>query len=115
MVNIKWASSISEDDLKDAQAFMRLRSIAADFTKSVAIQVPVKDVFRSSESTPLPASNTGVKKYLDKIKNGETLGPILLLGGARAVPSLVVEGFHRASACYSLDEKMLVTVRFTPA
>ena len=112
---IKWATTPSEDDLSDAAHFLTLLTNTKYTWGSTAVTYYAKDILRASRLPGLPKDNAGVKKYLDRIKKGETISPVLLVRGELIddVPLTIAEGYHRVSACYSLDEKTLVQCRLS--
>jgi hypothetical protein len=65
-----------------------------------------KDILRAARLTLLPTDNPHVASDLSKIKKGQPLSPILLVGGdlTTGLALQIVDGYHRVCASYYTDE-----------
>lgn len=114
MMTIKWASAPTEDDIDDATKYLSLLGDPpTNWSTGTNVMHYAKDLIRASRLAVLPKDNAGVKKYLDRIKKGETISPVLVIAGDLDLPVTIAEGYHRICACYILDEKTLVACRIS--
>lgn len=120
MPDIKWTNSLLADDVDDARAYLRLvtpGALVEDIEFAAPLDVPAKDVLRAAGyiGSPLPRDNAGVKKYLDRIKKGTALYPVLLVRGNldMLIPLTIVEGFHRTCAAWLTAEDTNVRCYFS--
>jgi ABC-type glycerol-3-phosphate transport system substrate-binding protein len=114
MTSVKWATAPSADDLSDANHYLTLLDYSGKWEGQPVIYY-AKDLLRAARLPGLPKDNSGVKKYLDRIKSGTEISPVLLVSGDHItnVPLTIAEGYHRVSACYLLDEKTFVVCRLS--
>jgi hypothetical protein len=65
-----------------------------------------KDLLRASGLGDLPPDNPTVAKDLKALKHGKLLSPVLCLRGDldAGAPMIIVDGYHRICASYTLDE-----------
>jgi hypothetical protein len=77
------------------------------------VRKKAKDLLRASALPILPLDNIHVAKDLAKVKKGELLSPVLLVGGRLNgdVPLTVADGYHRICASYHLDENADIPCR----
>lgn len=61
-----------------------------------------KDILRAARLDPLPKKSDGVDDKLDKIEDAKPLAPVILYRGN---PLVILDGYHRVSAAYHLDEE----------
>lgn len=115
MSEIKWAPTPGADDLTDARAYLRLVSTVdrrPEFAwpPESVLSIPAKDILRAAGLPVLPRDNAGVKKYLDRIKKGTVLAPVLLVRGSidLRLPLTIAEGYHRTCAAWWTAEDTLV-------
>lgn len=105
MASINWSNTASEDDIQDARAYLRLLGFEWGLNPE-SVTIPAKDILRASGNMGLilPKENAGVKKYLEKIKKGETISRVLLVQGSRQFPLIIAEGYHRVCAAWHIGE-----------
>lgn len=120
MPDIEWNDEPSAGDIADAIEYLRLVTpggLVGDVEFGAPLMVPAKDVLRAAGlyGAPLPRTNAGVKKYLDRIKKGTPLNPTLNVRGnlEMLMPLETVEGFHRTCAVWHTDESGLVRCFFS--
>ncbi|GAC1323998.1 MAG: hypothetical protein NVSMB25_21040 [Thermoleophilaceae bacterium] len=115
---IRWIRDPEEKDYAAAQSFLSLL-VAPDALSDLIARLrtaPVgawkaKDVLRAARLPPLkPKQSAEVAAKLKRIKAGDPISPILLVGGLRA-QVVIADGYHRASAAYRIDEDSPVPAR----
>jgi hypothetical protein len=101
---VRWKKNVAEHDYAAATAYLSIRfgekraeHIAGDLRKLPVIMRRANDIMRAVGRVPLPLSDPGVLKDLQKILSGEKLSPILLAEGD------IADGYHRLSLAYALD------------
>ncbi|MGH8994755.1 MAG: hypothetical protein ACRDYB_01730 [Acidimicrobiales bacterium] len=77
------------------------------------IRRKAKDLLRASGLALLAPDNAHVADDLDKVRKGERLSPVLLIGGraASGVALTVADGYHRICASYHIDENADIPCR----
>ena len=117
MTKIKWLTSPQEHDYPAARSYLALLLGAKEideaialFSKSEITFFKAKDIFRASKFKALRLENRHIASDLKKIKNGESLSPILLIRGDLSTNTrlTIADGYHRACAAYLLDEDVEV-------
>jgi len=101
---LRWKKDVSQHDYAAASSYLSIRfgekraaDIAAELKKLPVITRRANDVLRAVGRMPLPLSDPGVLKDLQKVLAGEKLSPILVARGD------VADGYHRLSLAYALD------------
>lgn len=92
------------DDKEAAKLLKRLK--AADTRKFEA-----KDIFRASGLPLLTSTDSRVKADHEKILAGKKMSPLLLVRHASTGRVIIVDGYHRLCAVYSIDEDSVVLCR----
>jgi hypothetical protein len=72
------------------------------------MQFKAKDIFRASGLSLLGISNSHVAKDQQKIKDGKSLSPILLVRDSNNGKVDIADGYHRLCAVYSVSEDELI-------
>jgi hypothetical protein len=108
-----WKSQPDAHDFPAAADYLELVLAPKDVERAVAALKSAKDLSRASGLPLLPPDNIHVAKDLDKVKQGVTLSPVLLVRGqaGRGVPLTVADGYHRISASYHIDENADIPCR----
>jgi hypothetical protein len=115
-----WKSQPDAHDFPAAADYLELVLAPKDVERAVAalksaktVIKKAKDLSRASGLPLLPPDNIHVAKDLDKVKQGVTLSPVLLVRGqaGRGVPLTVADGYHRISASYHIDENADIPCR----
>ena len=75
----------------------RAQEVSQKLRKLPVIQRRANDILRATERVPLPVSDPGVLKDLQKVLAGEKLVP----GSPRGWD--IADGYHRVSLAYALD------------
>lgn len=91
---------LHEDDVKLAmQRLRKRRSKLRDFA--------AKDILRAAQLETLAADNQGVAAKLEKVKEGDSISPVLLVR-PKTGALIIADGYHRVSAARLLDESAMV-------
>ncbi|MDR3671147.1 MAG: hypothetical protein P4L36_09895 [Holophaga sp.] len=108
---IHWLAEVAEHDYPAAQSYLGLlfspdqvdRQIAA-FLAAPVVRVKAKDIFRASQLSLLGVSNSHVEKDQKRIRQGESLSPLLLLRDEAHGKVVIADGYHRLCSVYLVDE-----------
>jgi hypothetical protein len=101
---LQWRKDVAARDYAAASSYLSIRfgeSRAQEVSKKLR-KLPVitrraNDVLRATQRVPLPLSDPGVLRDLQKVLAGEKLSPVLLADGD------IADGYHRVSLAYALD------------
>jgi len=112
---IKWLAEPEEHDYPAAGSYLGLLydrktvdKLVAQLKKNKITQVKAKDIFRASGLSLLGVSNSHVEKDRKKIKDGESLSPILLVRDICNGKVVIADGYHRLCAVYSFSEDEVI-------
>ena len=75
----------------------RAQEVSDKLQKLPVIHRRANDILRATRRDPLPLSDPGVLKDLQKVLAGEKLSPVLVAEGD------IADGYHRVSLAYALD------------
>jgi hypothetical protein len=112
MTRAVWKTRPEPQDFPAAGSYLALlfsaRDVAAlvrKLRKGNVVEHAGKDIFRASGLRLLPSDDPHVVNNLKKIARGKTLSPVLLVrgDGARGLPLLIADGYHRVCAAYHHD------------
>jgi disulfide oxidoreductase YuzD len=111
---IRWLAEPEEHNYPSAQSYLTLLFEWKDASRFVnklsnannILTFKAKDIFRATGLSLLGISNSHVKKDIKKIKNGESLSPILLVRWDGKL--IIADGYHRMCAVYSFDEDAMI-------
>ncbi len=111
MKQIKWLDEPEEHNYPAAKSYLsliynddKINSLIDELKEASITKFKAKDIFRASRLSLLGMKNSQVKKNLKKIKNGESLSPILLVRDSINGYVIIADGFHRLSAVYGIFE-----------
>jgi hypothetical protein len=101
---LQWRKDVAAHDYAAASSYLSIRfgeSRAQEVSKKLR-KLPVitrraNDVLRATQRDPLPLSDPGVLRDLQKVLAGEKLSPVLVADGD------IADGYHRVSLAYALD------------
>jgi hypothetical protein len=112
---MRWKKDVVEHDYAAATAYLSIRfgetraeRIAKELRKLPVIMRRANDIMRAVGRTPLPLSDPGVLKDLQKVLSGQKLSPILVAEGD------IADGYHRLSLAYALDPYTDVPLKLGP-
>lgn len=101
---VLWKKDVARHDYAAATAYLSIRfgeaqaeRIAGELRKLPVIMRRANDIMRAVGRPPLPLSDPGVLKDLQKVLSGQKLSPILVAEGD------IADGYHRLSLAYALD------------
>jgi hypothetical protein len=101
---LRWKKDVAPHDYAAASSYLSIRfgesraeKIAAGLRKLPVITRRANDILRATGRAPLPLSDPGVLKDLQKVLSGEKLSPILV------AEADIADGYHRLSLAYALD------------
>lgn len=113
--NIKWLSIPETHDYDASYSYLSLLFPESDVKKYIVklkkakmSEFKAKDIFRASSLSLLGISNKHVKKNFDKMKDGKSLSPIILLRDTATRKLIIADGYHRMCAVYTQDEDALI-------
>lgn len=86
----------------------RAAQLAAKLRTSKTAQFKAKDIFRASSLSLLGISNSHVQNDKQKILDGKSLSPLLLVRDEVNGKVVVADGYHRLCAVYAFDEDALI-------
>ena len=100
---LRWRKDVAEHDYAAASSYLSIRygeSRAEEGSKQLrklpVIQLRANDILRATRREPLPLSDPGVLRDLQKVLAGEKLSPVLVSEGD------IADGYHRVSLAYAL-------------
>jgi hypothetical protein len=112
---IKWLPEPEDKDYPAAQSYLSLLHTETEtigFVKKLkdakVTQFKAKDIFRASGLSLLGVSNSHVTKDQQKIKDGKSLSPLLLVRDPQNGKVVIADGYHRLCAVYSFDEDEMI-------
>jgi hypothetical protein len=117
MTKIKWLSAPEQHDYPAAASYLSLllrpKEVDDVIDRLQNTDVTVfwaRDILRAAKLKALGADNRHVASDLKKIRNGESLSPIILIRGDHSTSVLltIADGYHRASAASVDDEDIEV-------
>jgi disulfide oxidoreductase YuzD len=108
---IHWLAEVAEHDYPAAQSYLnllfgpeRVDRFLADFRAAPVGRVKAKDIFRASQLALLGENNSHVEKDWKRIRQGESLSPLLLVRDEAHGKVVIADGYHRLCAVYLFDE-----------
>ncbi len=109
--NILWLDEPEEDNYPAAASYLALvvddketARLVKRLRKSPVTNFKAKDIFRASGLSLLGVSNVQVEKNLQKIKDGKSISPLLLVRDPVRGKVVIADGYHRLCAVYSLHQ-----------
>ena len=112
---IKWLPDMEEHDYPAAESYLnilfsedRVADMMARFRSTAIVSFKAKDIFRASQLSLLGVSNSHVDKDREKILNGKSLSPLLLLRDQQNGKLVIADGYHRLCAIYEFNEDALI-------
>jgi hypothetical protein len=101
---LRWSKDVADHDYAAASSYLSIRygesraeEMSAKLKKVPVIQRRANDILRATQRVPLPLSDPGVLRDLQKVLAGEKLSPVLIADGD------IADGYHRVSLAYALD------------
>jgi hypothetical protein len=101
---LQWRKDVADHDYAAASSYLSIRYgesragvISQQLRKLPVIQRRANDILRAVRREPLPISDPGVLRDLQKVLAGQKLSPVLVAEGD------IADGYHRVSLAYALD------------
>ena len=101
---LKWDKDVASHDYAAASNYLSIRfgegraqQLSEKLQRLPVISRRANDILRATQRAPLPLSDPGVLKDLQKVLAGERLSPVLVAEGD------IADGYHRVSLAYALD------------
>ena len=101
---LRWRKDVADHDYAAASSYLSIRygesraqEVSEKLHKLPVIQRRANDILRATQRDPLPMSDPGVLRDLQKVLAGEKLSPVLIADGD------IADGYHRVSLAYALD------------
>jgi hypothetical protein len=101
---LKWRKDVADHDYAAASSYLSIRygesraqEVSAKLKKLPVISRRANDILRATQRDPLPLSDPGVLRDLQKVLAGEKLSPVLVADGD------IADGYHRVSLAYALN------------
>lgn len=117
---VHWLNESESHNYPAAVSFLSLiysptvaKTVAAKLQAAAPSEFKAKDIFRAAALSLLGVSNIHVERSQQKINNGESLSPILLVRDPAHGKVIIADGYHRLCAIYSLDEDAIVRCKIS--
>ena len=101
---LQWKKDVADHDYAAASSYLSIRfgesraqEVSEKLQKLPVITRRANDILRATQRVPLPLSDPGVLRDLQKVLAGEKLSPVLVAEGD------IADGYHRVSLAYALD------------
>ncbi len=101
---VRWRKDVASHDYAAASSYLsirfgesRAREVSKNLQKLPVIHRRANDILRATRRDPLPLSDPGVLRDLQKVLAGQRLSPVLVAEGD------IADGYHRVSLAYALD------------
>ena len=101
---LRWRNDVADHDYAAASGYLSIRfgesraqEVSKKLRKLPVIRRRANDILRATQRVPLPLSDPGVLRDLQKMLAGEKLSPVLIADGD------IADGYHRVSLAYALD------------
>jgi hypothetical protein len=101
---LQWRKDVAGHDYASASGYLSIRygesraeEVSKKLRKLPVVQRRANDILRATRREPLPLSDPGVLRDLQKVLAGEKLSPVLIADGD------IADGYHRVSLAYALD------------
>ncbi len=114
-VALHWLADAEAHDFPSAESYLsliypskRAAQLAAKLLTSKITQFKAKDIFRASGLSLRGISNSHVENDKQKILDGKSLSPLLLVRDEVNGKVVVADGYHRLCAVYAFDEDALI-------
>ena len=112
---INWLSSPVDSDYVSAERYLSLlfkphkcRKLLRKLRAAPMSEYPAKDILRASRTPMSEVSAFDWGRQQQQIRDGEALGPILLVRRNDGSGLIIADGFHRMCALFAEDELIKV-------
>lgn len=101
---VRWKKDVAGHDYAAASSYLSIRfgenqarEVSQRLRKLPVVYRRANDILRATRREPLPLSDPGVVRDLQKVLAGQKLSPVLIAEGD------IADGYHRVSLVYALD------------
>jgi hypothetical protein len=101
---LRWKKDVDEHDYAAASSYLSIRfgerragEVSENLQQLPVIKRRANDILRATRRDPLPLTDPGVLKELQKMLTGQKLSPVLVAEGD------IADGHHRVSLAYALE------------
>ena len=112
---INWLSTPVDDDYASAQRYLSLlfkprkcRKLLRKLRAAPMAEYPAKDILRASHTQMSEVAAFDWGRQQQQIREGEALGPILIVRQNDGSGLIIADGFHRMCALFAEDELIKV-------
>ncbi len=109
---LRWRKTVARHDYAAAATYLSIRigderahEVSERLTNLPVIIRRANDILRATGRPPLPLTDPGVLRDLQKVLAGEKLSPVLI------AERDIADGYHRVSLAYALDPYALVPLK----
>src|SRR3984957_12773642 len=109
---LRWREAVANHDYMAELSYLtnrfgesRAQEVSKKLRKLPVIHRRANDILRATRRDPLPLSDPGVLRDLQKVLAGEKLSPVLV------AEEDIADGYHRVSLAYALDPYALVPLK----
>jgi hypothetical protein len=108
---IRWLAEPEDHDYPSARSYLSLvlepataKALVKKLRRAEVSTFKARDIFRASALSLLGISNSHVRRDQEKIREGRSLSPLLLVRDRLHGKVVIADGYHRLCAVYSFDE-----------
>jgi disulfide oxidoreductase YuzD len=108
---IFWRQDVEAHDYPAAQSYLsllydreRVEAMIEGFKRATVVKYQAKDIFRASQLSLLGVSNSHVLRDRKKIRQGQSLSPLLMVRDEAHGRVVIADGYHRLCSVYFFDE-----------
>lgn len=112
---INWLSSPVDSDYVSAERYLSLlfkprkcNKLLRKLRAAPMSEYPAKDILRASRTAISEVAAFDWSRQQQQIRDGEALGPILIVRQNNGADLIVADGFHRMCALFAEDELIKV-------
>ena len=112
---INWLSNPVDNDYVSAERYLSLlfkprkcRKLLRKLRAAPMSEYPAKDILRASRTSMSEVTAFDWTRQQQQIRDGEPLGPILIVRQTDGSGLIVADGFHRMCALFAEDELIKV-------
>ena len=113
-IKINWLEEAKASNFDSAESYLTLvcghvaaKKLVGELRKAKVEHFAAKDILRAAEIEAFPSNTEHVKTNINKVKNDEKLGPVMLCR-VKDHPLIIADGMHRVSAIWHFGEDLVV-------
>lgn len=118
--DISWSADLPGENVAHAQDYLSLlfgpataARMADQFQSAPRGTARADNICRAASMLPVNDKDPRVDDYMKRMKDGETISPVLLVYGdmCDGLPLLIADGYHRICAAYHTDTDAMIPYR----